>query len=173
MVCCSHWWFTAFKWYSFNKWCYILCFTNCNGCESSRTGVQVTVNPIPSAPAAVTPQSFCGSATVADLTATGSNLQWYAAATGGLPLSSGTALTNGATYYVSQTVNGCESSRTGVQVTVNPIPSAPAAVTPQSFCGSATVADLTATGSNLQWYAAATGGSPLSSGTALTNGATY
>src|SRR5690554_6609991 len=142
-------------------------------CSNAVATRVVTVNPIPSAPAAVTPQSFCGSATVADLIASGSNLQWYAAATGGSPLSSGTALTNGATYYVSQTVNGCESSRTGVQVTVNPIPSAPAAVTPQAFCGSATVADLIASGSSIQWYANSTGGSPLAGGTALVNGSTY
>jgi PKD repeat protein len=46
---------------------------------------------------------------------------------------------------------------------------APAATTPQSFCSSTnpTVASLTATGTALQWYSAATGGSPLASTTAL------
>ncbi|MBW7868049.1 MAG: gliding motility-associated C-terminal domain-containing protein [Brumimicrobium sp.] len=142
-----------------------------SGCESTRTPVTVTITPIPSAPMAAN-QSFCGSATVANLTASGSNIQWYSSASGGTPLSSGTALTNGGTYYASQTVSGCESTRTSVTVTITPIPSAPT-TTSQSFCGSATVANLTASGSNIQWYANASGGSPLSSGTALTNGGTY
>jgi hypothetical protein len=107
-----------------------------------------------------------------DLTATGTNLQWYSAATGGSPLAPSTALTT-ATYYVSQTVGGCESSRTPVNVTVGSVP-APAATSPQNFCSATnpTVANLTATGTNLQWYSAATGGSPLAPSTALTT-ATY
>jgi hypothetical protein len=56
-------------------------------------------------------------ATVADLYANGSNLQWYAAAVGGAPLASTTALVDGATYYASQSINGCESAgRLAVEV---------------------------------------------------------
>ncbi|KAF2510529.1 hypothetical protein E0W72_08630, partial [Flavobacterium arcticum] len=63
-----------------------------------------------------------------------------------------------ATYYVSQTVNGCESTRTEVTVTVNPIPDAPTADA-QAFCGSATVANLAVTtGDNPMWYDVETGG---------------
>src|SRR5690554_72901 len=143
-----------------------------NGCESPRTPVSVIINPIPAAPSAPSPQTFCGPATVANLTATGANIQWYAVPTGGSTLPNGTSLTNGSTYYVSQTVNGCESARTPVTVTITPIPSAPTASN-QSFCGSATVADLVPSGAGIQWYSASTGGSALSNGTSLTNATTY
>ena len=72
---------------------------------------------IPNAPEALS-QIFCGSKTVADLVATGTDLQWYEVATNGTPLASITTLATG-TYYVSQTVNGSESERTSVAVTVN------------------------------------------------------
>ena len=69
------------------------------------------------APAA-TAQTFCGNKTVSDLVAIGTNLKWYDVATNGTALTATTAITTG-TYYVSQTVNGSESSRTSVAVTIN------------------------------------------------------
>jgi surface protein len=72
------------------------------------------------APTGTTTQSFCESATVANLTATGTGIKWYAAATGGTALANTTTLVNGTTYYASQTVNGCESvSRFAVNVNLN------------------------------------------------------
>ncbi len=139
-----------------------------NGCESARTAVAVTINTT-TAPVA-SAQTFCNSALVVNLSATGTGLQWYSAVTGGSALSASTALATG-TYYVSQTVNGCESTRTSVSVIVNST-TAPTA-TSQTFCTSGTVADLVATGSGLQWYSAATGGSALASTTVLTNGIYY
>jgi hypothetical protein len=139
-----------------------------NSCESARTMVSVTVN-VTAAPTAAA-QTFCNSATVADLVATGTDLQWYADATGGTALASTTALASG-NYYVSQTLNSCESARTMVSVTVN-VTAAPTAAA-QSFCNSATVADLVATGTDLQWYADATGGTALASTTALASGNYY
>ncbi len=141
-----------------------------NGCESTRTSVAVTLNATTSAPIA-TAQSFCGTATVANLVATGTALKWYATATGGEALLTTTSLATG-TYYVSQTVNGCESTRTSVAVTLNATTSAPIA-TAQSFCGTATVANLVATGTGLKWYASATGGEPLATTTELTSGTYY
>jgi Ig-like domain CHU_C associated/Secretion system C-terminal sorting domain len=140
-----------------------------NGCESiTRTPVAVTVN-VTAAPTAAA-QTFCNAATVADLVATGTTIQWYAAATGGTALSANDALATG-TYYVSQTLNGCESARTAVAVTVNVTP-APTAVA-QTFCNAAAVADLVATGTAVQWYAAATGGTALSANDALATGTYY
>jgi hypothetical protein len=78
------------------------------------------VNSIPSAPTA-SAQSFCSasSPTIASLqTTSGTSIKWYDAETSGNLLSSGTALTTG-TYYASQTVSSCESSRTSVAVTIN------------------------------------------------------
>ena len=67
-----------------------------------------------------TAQSFCGSATVADLVPySGTSYKWYATATGGTALDASAALTTG-TYYVAMTIfGGSETSRTAVPVTVN------------------------------------------------------
>ena len=63
-------------------------------------------------------QNFCGATTVASLVATGTDLKWYTAETGGTTLASDYALATG-TYYVSQTLNTIESDRTAVVVTIN------------------------------------------------------
>ena len=139
-----------------------------NGCEGERTAVSVTINVTPAAVAEA--QTFCGSATVASLVATGENLKWYADATGTEVLASTAALATG-TYYVSQTINGCEGERTAVSVTVNVTPAAVAEA--QTFCGSATIANLVASGENLKWYADATGTEALASTTALATGTYY
>ena len=139
-------------------------------CEGSRTMVEVTVNPIPAAPTA-TAQSICNSGTVADLTATGTNLKWYNIPSGGTSLATTTQLATG-NYYVSQTTATCESARTMVAVTVNTV-AAPTAATTQSFCNSATVASLTATGTGIKWYNVATGGTALATTIALTTGNYY
>ncbi|WP_396141553.1 YDG domain-containing protein, partial [Flavobacterium sp.] len=80
-------------------------------------GTVVTVAPTASA------QTFCASATVASLTATGTAIQWYAAATGGSALASDAVLASG-NYYASQTLNGSESARTAVAVTFQAAPNA-------------------------------------------------
>jgi len=141
-----------------------------NSCESAtRTAVAVTLNVTPSASASA--QTFCNSATVANLTATGTAVKWYAASTGGSALVGTTALSTG-TYYVTQTLNSCESAtRTAVSVTVNVTPAATASA--QTFCNSATVANLTATGTAIKWYSASTGGSALVSTTSLSTGTYY
>jgi hypothetical protein len=145
-----------------------------NGCESiNRLAVTATVNAIPAAPTASAAQEFCNNATVANLSATGTAIQWYAAASGGTALAVGTVLNNGITYHASQTVNGCESTdRLAVTVTIN-TPATPTGTANQEFCNAATVADLTATGTGIQWYTAPTGGTALTSGTALSNGTYY
>jgi len=139
-----------------------------NNCESARTEVAVAIN-MTTAPTAA-PIAICQSGTVANLTATGENLKWYVAATGGEVLEATTVLTTG-NYYVSQTLNNCESARTEVAVTIN-MTSAPSA-TPIALCQSGTVASLTATGENLKWYAAATGGDMLEATTILATGNYY
>jgi len=91
-----------------------------------------------------TAQSFCGDAnTIANLTAAGQNLKWYAAASGGSALDSGTTLTTDTTYFVSQTVNGVESARTAVAVTMEttpPIIETLTAITVNADSGTATYA---------------------------------
>jgi hypothetical protein len=144
-----------------------------NGCESiDRLEITAAVNDIPVAPAATPVQEFCNGATVADLDAIGTGLQWYSVASGGIALTSGTTLTTGA-YYISQTVNGCESmDRAEVAVNIN-TPAIPTANATQNFCSAATIADLTASGTSIQWYTQSSGGVALASGTALANGTYY
>ena len=97
-----------------------------NSCESiNRLDVLVTVNAAPAAPSGSATQTACTNSTVANLAATGSSINWYTAATGGVALVSSTALSAG-NYYATQTVNTCEStSRLAVAVTLstNSVPS--------------------------------------------------
>jgi hypothetical protein len=90
---------------------------------------EITVNPIPTI-SATTPASICGTGTV-DLGATTASgtLNWYAAASGGASLGTGTNYTTPSisattTYYVDVTLNGCTSARTAVTATINSLPSA-------------------------------------------------
>jgi hypothetical protein len=81
-------------------------------------GGQVIINTTPSPIA--NNQDFCGSSTVANLVAEGTDLKWYTAATGGSPLATDLALVSG-NYYVTQTINGFESLlRTQVLVSITP-----------------------------------------------------
>jgi len=138
---------------------------------SNRVAVGVTVNTV--ATPTVSNQNFCTSAnaTVASLVATGTAIKWYAAETGGATLPNATLLQS-KNYYASQTINSCESARTLVSVVINKT-LAPMVNKIQVFAGAATIASLSATGTAIQWYAAATGGSALPTTTALVSGTNY
>ena len=127
-------------------------------------------------PVANVAQSFCiyNNPTISDLAVTGSNVKWYAIATGGMALAGTTALQDGMTYYAAQTVNICESNRVAVTAAVLNS-AAPTGNAAQQFCTTQnpTIALLEATGTAMQWYATDTGGAPLASNTSLTSGTTY
>jgi len=147
------------------------------GCDPVGDYDVVLTDPaLPLAPTGDVTQEFCSvdNPTVADLEATGSNLQWYEDAVGGTPLASNVALET-KTYYVSQTTNNCEGPRLSVEVTISD-PSAPTtADTTPSFCSitNPTLASITVTGSNIIWYDTATKDNVLASNTALVNGENY
>lgn len=72
-------------------------------------------------PTAVASQIFCAgqNKTIADIAiSSGTDIKWYNVATNGTSLSTATLLTNGSSYYASQTINGCESNRIAIKVTV-------------------------------------------------------
>ncbi|HET8809607.1 MAG TPA: T9SS type A sorting domain-containing protein [Flavobacteriaceae bacterium] len=83
-----------------------------------------------------TTQEFCTTATwtnagltnqggtVADLNVSGQNLSWYSDAAGTIPIANPntTVLVNGTTYYVSQTINGCESPLLAITATERQFP---------------------------------------------------
>ncbi|MET3730829.1 T9SS type A sorting domain-containing protein [Moheibacter stercoris] len=83
-------------------------------CESDRVAVEVTINEIPAAPVAEATQIFTEGQTLADLVVEGENLTWYDADGNELPET--TVLVDGTTYYVSQSINGCESEQTAITV---------------------------------------------------------
>lgn len=154
---------------------------NTFGCEGLKTKITVTVNPTPAAPVVTTPVNLCQGGPSAALTATGINLKWYTAPASGTASTTAPVpptLALGTTpYYVSQTsALNCESSRSLINVVVNPIPAAPAVTSPVELCINVPAAALTATGINLKWYTAASGGTgsatapvPVTTTTGTTN----
>jgi hypothetical protein len=139
------------------------------GCESNRTAINVTTAPLPSAPS-VTSITYCLGTTASPLSASaspGHTLNWYGTnATGGTasitaPIPT-TNIVGTTTYYVSQSNNsGCESPRSAITVTINPVPSSPV-VSSLIYCQNTTALALTASasiGNTLNWYGTnATGG---------------
>ncbi|XLS30176.1 gliding motility-associated C-terminal domain-containing protein [Flavobacteriaceae bacterium M23B6Z8] len=95
--------------------------------------------------------------TIAQLSADGSNIEWYDAQTNGNLLPSTTELVDGFTYWVQQTENGCTSRRLPTRVTIID-PGAPTGEPEQFFCIDPdnpviyTVADLVANGTEITWY---------------------
>jgi hypothetical protein len=91
-------------------------FTPSNSLCSTTASMTITVNPTPLAPVGNAIQLFCvgETPTIAELIATGTNVQWYANQLDAInainPIPNTTLLINDATYYASQTANGCESS---------------------------------------------------------------
>jgi gliding motility-associated-like protein len=70
-----------------------------------------------------TPVEYCKDDPATALTAQGQNLLWYSSVTGGIgsatPPVPSTATIGNTSYYVSQTIQGCESDRTAIEVQVN------------------------------------------------------
>jgi hypothetical protein len=104
-----------------------------------------TVVSPPEAPTGNSTQTLCSGATLAQLSATGTTIQWYASTSGGSPLSNTTVLVNGNTYYATQTVSGLESTnRLAVSVVLNNIPSAPGGINGDlDFCYDASIQQYT------------------------------
>jgi hypothetical protein len=93
-----------------------------NGCTSAASTTTVTVNAIPAAPTVTSPIVYEQGTSAIPLTASSNSLLWYTVATGGTASSSAptpsTAFIGITTYYVSQTINSCESPRALVIVQV-------------------------------------------------------
>ncbi len=96
-----------------------------DGCESSRAQVTVNVIAAPNPPT-VTNFRFCQNTPASALWATGSDLLWYSASSGGLGSPTApvpdTFSAGLFSYWVSQKVNGCESRRVEVKVEILPKP---------------------------------------------------
>ncbi|MFY0483970.1 T9SS type B sorting domain-containing protein [Flavobacterium sp. PLA-1-15] len=120
-------------------------------------------------------QTFCiqDNATLADVIANGQDIKWYDTQIGGNLLLATTLLTDG-TYYASQTIDGCESDRLSVLITIINTP-APTALSPQTFCiaHSPTLSNLIVNGTAVQFYDSLVNGNLLPNSTLLVDGTTY
>ncbi|GAB4016399.1 hypothetical protein GCM10028808_44730 [Spirosoma migulaei] len=125
-----------------------------DNCESARAEIKVTTKSTPGAPGTVA-LSVCQNSPTQSLSATGQNLRWYTTETGGTGITTSpiysTSQTGQTSYYVSQSLEGCEGPRALLAVVVKPIPSAPA-VTPKTICQFASAEAVTAIGEGLTWY---------------------
>jgi len=147
--------------------------SNDNGiCESTRTPVTVTVNPLPAAPV-VLDIVRCGSGLANIIVSQPSDIyQWYTSSTGGSQLTVGgsyiwgtvTALTGTGNSTITVNVNastniyvsrissdGCPSPRTSVAVSVNPLPSTPMAPSVTPTCELTKLTTIT-TPPVVTWY---------------------
>jgi len=151
-----------------------------SGCASlTRTAVTLTITSV-AAPTGDAVQSFCDNITVSDLSASGSNIQWYDAAIGGNLLDPSSALSDGQFLYASQTENSCESiTRLEVSVEIDIIPDPILITTELEFCLSreTTLADLEVLFDDLffalEWYDSFSGGNMLPMDTLLEDGVSY
>lgn len=116
--------------------------------------------------------------TVTQLPAVGQNLKFYTSPTGGTPVSSSAVLPLNTylTYYVSQTVNGCESERVpATYIILNQDIPTPIAESVQTFyCSNPTVADLQVDNpQNAVWWDSQTSGNSYFGGEQLVNNQLY
>lgn len=144
------------------------------GCDSDRTPILVRVYNTP-LPTGNNNQQFCIDelSTIEELKIVGSSLKWYDAATNGNTLQE-TDLLHTGTYYVTQTLNNCESGRLPITVKIQDTP-IPSADSPQQFCiqKNAKISDIEIDGRNIKWYESSSSTNNLSESTLLENGITY
>jgi hypothetical protein len=140
-----------------------------DGCESDRAAVTVTVKALPAPPVLTTPvYTFCKGAVPTALSAVGTSVRWYTTPTGGTPLTSvpvaNTSTVGTTSYYLTQTVNNCESPREKMDVVITDLSAQPVITSPTTYCASTTPATaLVATGTAVKWYATAAATTPLTS----------
>jgi gliding motility-associated-like protein len=98
------------------------------GCESPRSKITVTVKAAPPIPTVTTPIAVCQNASAPTLTATGTSLVWYTTATSTTGSSTvptvSTATAGPQSFFVSQTVGGCESAKAAITVNITATPTA-------------------------------------------------
>lgn len=152
---------------------YTVSVSNSSGSSSTTVIIQTFTAPTGSAS-----QTLCSGSTIADLSANGTNIKWYSNSLGGSPLSQTTLLTNGTTYYASQTINGIQSyNRLAVMVTFTPISEPTTGSTVQGFVQGSNISAIQVVGSNIKWYATQLNANhhinSLPNNTVLVNGNTY
>lgn len=114
-------------------------------CESPLSPISFVVNEIPAAPIIAAAPHYCvgtPAGSIASLTAlvsgTTGTLSWYDNLSDTTPSPSPTPITAATagtiTYYVTQTVNNCESPRAQVNAVIDPLPAVPTYTLDQPSC---------------------------------------
>ncbi|MCR8556626.1 gliding motility-associated C-terminal domain-containing protein [Mucilaginibacter sp. BJC16-A38] len=150
---------------------YYVVATN-NGCRSIPTQVTATVTTPPQKPVVKNTNPSVCSGMRANLHAEDAPgvFAWFDVPSGGTALIyspdfTTPPLTAPKTYYVQNSINDCESSRTAVTVNVTPIPAAPAPVIETPCAGTSTTITLpTLPSGTYEWYDAPSGGTLLQTG---------
>lgn len=155
---------------------------NTNGCAAvalNKTKAFL-VNTIPANPASNS-FSFCKNdlKTIANLTPSGTQYQWFDSVSSTTALSTTTVLVTG-NYYVKEvnSTTGCESGRTLIGVTINELDTPILDTDGQNFCGLdqpriQNLSDKTTADDTLVWFDALENGNQLAANVLLTEGMTY
>lgn len=126
-----------------NAGTYSVIVTSKDNCESDAGEATIVVNSIPDAPTITTPIQYCQNESVSDeVSATGTDLKWYTTETGTTEFTSlvpSTAAIGSVHYFVSQTVNGCESERADLEIETLEPPSKPTISTNSPVCAGAKI----------------------------------
>jgi hypothetical protein len=125
------------------------------GCESPKTQISYIVKDLPVIPTQlITEYLLCQFDPSLTLSAGGTALRWYypnnTASATAPTITTGNGVV--ADYGVTQTVDGCESRRLLLTVKVRVTPRPVVSTEPVVFCQNATVANLSATGTDIKWY---------------------
>ncbi len=135
-------------------------------CESDRTQINVYTKNKPGKPDVVGTATYCQGATSAQLMANGTALQWYTTADGGTgqpnPPVPSTEAQGTVGFFVTQTIDGCESDRAKIEVSIKGQPEAPTFSGSNAYCEGQTAAALSAQGQNILWYSTYEGGTGTS-----------
>lgn len=129
-------------------------------CRVYSSNYKAVVHGYPSAPATKV-FNFCQNSTGNSVLISAAKILWYTSSTGGipdaLPPNIDTSVLGSKDYWITETVNGCESSRSKITINILPNPNAPL-VSDYQFCQNSAATILSATGTNLLWYSSSTGG---------------
>lgn len=145
-------------------------------CPSNRVAVSIEALPTIPQPAAPNVMYVCGGGTLADLqvnTIDGGTIEWFNTAGNSQPLPLNTTLVNG-TYYVSQKIGDCHSTKKAVSVVI--ISTNAPLYNSLQVCEGFKINEVTwslPTGAAYEWFTSPTASTALPSNTVLTSGVYY
>ena len=139
--------------------------TDLNGCLGAPVTVDVTVIPLPTATIA-TSQTACLGSSIPDLFAIGANVNWYSDAALTTNVFTGNSFATGQTavglytYYVTESLNGCEGPSVPVTLEIYALPVVTATAA-QTICNGYAPSSLNASSANAGTYSWVDAADPL------------